>query len=284
MSLDESSRPGRLRLAGRVCVITGTARGVGRAAARLFTSEGAEVIGVDVDVDGNRRTQQLIEAAGGRAHLLDGDVNDPSLLLQIVDHCTRHFGRVDVLFNNAVWVVEDSVDDVDLEEWDRVMDTNVKAPLRYTQALTPLLTASGHGSIINHSSIDGVLTNPHLASYSISKAALGGLTRASAACLADRGIRANAIASGNATRSIDADNLGTGFSERLLASESVSWARMFKQLAWNTPGQRVGTVEDLARVALFLASDDSAFVNGVSLLVDGGRGSLTPGTGLIPED
>lgn len=275
--------PGAGRLASRVCVITGTARGVGRAAARRFADEGAHVVGVDIDAGGNAETARLVAEDGNEVTLLDGDVNDDALLGDVVEWCQRDHGRVDVLFNNAVHVVEGSVETTDLADWSPVMETNVKAPLRWTRALVPLLAASGRGSIINHSSIDGVYVNPHLALYSVSKAALGGLTRASAAALADRGIRANAIASGNATRSALDPEGGTAFARDLVASTvGVSWSRMFEQLAFNTPGQRIGTVEELAGVALFLASDDSAFVNGVTLLVDGGRGSLTPGTGLVP--
>lgn len=271
------------RLVGRVCVITGTASGVGRATARRFAAEGAHVVGVDINADGHRQTARQLEKDGHRAVLIDGDVNDDAVLDRVLAHCERQHSKVDVLFNNAVLLTQGTVDEVRLADWEPVMNTNVRAPLRWTQAFAPLLMRSGRGSIINHSSIDGVYANPHVALYSISKAALGGLTRATAASYADHGMRANAIASGNAIRSASDPAGGTAFADTLLASAEVSWARMFERLTDNTPGRRSGTVEELAGVALFLASDDSTFVNGATILVDGGRGSLTPGTGLVRD-
>jgi NAD(P)-dependent dehydrogenase (short-subunit alcohol dehydrogenase family) len=263
----------------RVCVITGTARGVGRAAAELFARHGGVVVGVDINGEGGHETLELIRSAQGRGSFVTADVADPETARIVAEHCEQQYGRVDVLFNNAATVAVDTVEEFDVVQWNRVMAVNVTGPLMLARRLAPSLAASGHGSIINHSSIDGILGNPTIASYSTSKAALNGLTRLMAYTYGRVGIRANSICSGNLSGSAAGSSVATGSS-----SQNPAARRMYENLEAETPGRRAGTIEEAASVALFLASDASSFVNGAEILVTGGRGSLTPGTivGLDP--
>jgi NAD(P)-dependent dehydrogenase (short-subunit alcohol dehydrogenase family) len=264
------------RLEDRVCVITGTATGAGYATALLFAEHGATVVGVDIEGALGRACATAVGERGGASSFIEGDVSDPALSEQVAQHCEREYGRCDVLFNNAAVVVSDTVETFDLANWNRVFQVNVIGPLLFSRALAPLLAVSGRGSIINHSSIDGIYGNPHVASYSASKAALDSLTRLMAHTYAAQGIRTNSIASGNISRSRGAP--APRRSGGLIETDPELRERLLKQVQDNTPGGRVGTAEDAADVALFFATDDSVFVNGVSLLVSGGRGALTPGT------
>jgi NAD(P)-dependent dehydrogenase (short-subunit alcohol dehydrogenase family) len=232
---------------------------------------------LDIDGDSGRETSKLVERAGGNGTFVEADVSDSDAVRALGEHCDREHGRVDVLFNNAAIGVNDTVESFDLEQWDRVMAVDVKGPLLCAQVLASQLAASGHGSIINHSSIDGVFANPHAASYSAAKAALNGLTRLMAHTYGKVGIRTNSISSGNLTGSASGAQLSR-IADGLIAGNPLVWTRMAEKIVENTPGGRVGTLEEAASVALFFASDDSAYVNGVDILVTGGRGALTPGT------
>jgi NAD(P)-dependent dehydrogenase (short-subunit alcohol dehydrogenase family) len=257
------------RLAGRVCVITGTARGVGRAAAELFASNGAVIVGVDIDEQGGRETLDLLLTASDSSSFVKADVADPDSARMIADHCRRTYGRVDVLFNNAALAQPDTVDLVGLDQWNRTLAVNLTGPMLFAQALAPLLAESGHGSIINHSSIDALFGNPRVGSYSVSKAALNGLTRLMAYTYGRLGIRANSICSGNLSASTALASPGT---------QNPAARQMYANLENETPGRRAGMIAEAAAVALFLASDEASFVNGSEILVTGGRGALTPGT------
>lgn len=271
------------RLAGRVCVITGSAAGVGRAASLLFAHEGATVVGVDIDAARGAQTAKLVADSGGAGSFFEADVADPHAVRALAAYCRDAYGRTDVLFNNAGKVVRDYVSSFSLADWNRVMAVNVNGPLLCAEAFSAALEESGRGSIVNHSSIDGIFGNPHVASLSVSKAALNSLTRLMAHTYGNRGIRANSICSGNlANLDNDTSSGGSGIGA-LNISESSLFARMVKGHPALTPGGRVGTVEQAASVALFLASDESAYVNGAEILLTGGRGVMTPGT-TLPSD
>ncbi|MFH5824645.1 SDR family NAD(P)-dependent oxidoreductase [Georgenia sp. AZ-5] len=271
---------GRRRLEDKVCVITGAGSGVGRVAARLFGAEGAIVVATDLDAETGAETVAAIVEQGGQAIFVHADLRERDNIEALAARCAEEFGRVDVLFNNAAIVVRDDVVDFDLEAWDDVMRVNVTAPLLLARALLPLLAVGGSASIVNHSSIDGVLANPFAASYSVSKAALNGLTRLMAHSYAGHGVRTNSLCSGGAARS------STGVTSVMsgVLRSDPAWAEQVKKLATSTPAGRSGTMEEVAAVALFLASDDSLHVNGTDLVVDGGRSALTPGTaGAVPR-
>lgn len=264
------------RLEGRVCVITGTASGTGYAAALLFAEHGAVVVGIDIDGDRGRACAQKITDGGGRATFIEGDVSVPMTSAAVAEHCKGHHGGCDVVFNNAAVFLPDTVTSVDVERFNRIFAVNVAGPLLLSEALAPLLASSGRGSIINHGSIDGAYGNPRLASYSASKAALDSVTRLMAHTYGAQGIRANAIASGY----IDETRSGAPRRRANSAREPDAELRqrLMRRIADATPGGRVGTAEDAAAVALFLASDEARFVNGASIPVTGGRGVITPGT------
>jgi NAD(P)-dependent dehydrogenase (short-subunit alcohol dehydrogenase family) len=266
--------PGEPILADRICVITGAASGVGAVSARLFAEHGAHVVLTDLPETKGADVCAQIVGRGGRATFLPADLSDLGQIEEFARQCEASFPRVDVLFNNAAIVARDDVLDYDIEVWEKVMRVNATAPLHLTRQLFPLLAKAAAGSVINHSSIDGVYGNPWATSYSVSKAALNGITRMMAHTLGAAGVRANAICSGGATHST------TGESSVMSATlrADPEWARRIGQLATKTPGGRAGSMEEIAEVALFLAVDGSRHVNGVSFLVDGGRSAVTPGT------
>lgn len=268
--------PSDRRLENRVCVITGTASGTGYAAALLFAEHGAVVVGVDIDGDRGRACAQKITHDGGRATFIEGDVSLPMVSAAVAEHCDRNHGGCDVVFNNAAELLPDAVNTVDIEQFNRVFAVNVAGPLLLSAALAPLLASSGRGSIVNHGSIDGAYGNPRLASYSASKAALNSVTRLMAHTYGAQGIRVNAIGSGYI------DQTRSGGRRRANdpgEPDAQLRERLMRRIAETTPGGRLGTYEDAAAVALFLASDDAHFINGASIPVTGGRGVITPGTG-----
>jgi NAD(P)-dependent dehydrogenase (short-subunit alcohol dehydrogenase family) len=266
--------PGEPLLADRICVITGAASGVGAVSARLFAEHGAQVVLTDLPETKGADVCAQIAGRGGRATFMPADLADLGQIEEFARRCDALFPRVDVLFNNAAIVARDDVLDYDVEVWEKVMRVNATAPLHLTRQLFPLLARAAAASVINHSSIDGVYGNPWATSYSVSKAALDGITRMMAHTLGAAGVRANAICSGGATRST------TGESSVMSATlrADPGWARRVEQLAAKTPGGRSGSMEEVAEVALFLAADGSRHVNGLSLVVDGGRSAVTPGT------
>lgn len=266
--------PGSL-LADRVCVVTGGASGVGAVSSRLFAAHGAHVVVTDLPDSRGPDVAAEISKHGGTADFIAADLLDLDQITALAQRCADDYPRVDVLFNNAAIVARDDVLNYDPGVWDRVMRLNASAPLHLTRALFPsLLKAVSSASIINHSSIDGVYGNPWATSYSVSKAALNGLTRMMAHTLGSAGQRANSLCSGGASASVTGE---TSLMSATLRADP-EWAARVHQLATRTPGGRTGTMEEVAEVALFLASDASRHINGVSLLVDGGRSAVTPGT------
>lgn len=237
------------RLEGRRAIVTGAASGIGKASATLFAAEGAAVLAVD------RAGKGLAAPAGGAAIEVDITENEAPEL--IVAEAVRSLGGIDVLFNNAGvngrWKIEDMTD----EAWDRVQAVNVRAPMRITRSALTELKKSRAGRIITTSSVMAEVTDIGLAAYCASKAGVAGLTRTLALELGKYGITANYILPGA---------IRTGMTLPLWDERpdiAEIWAK-------KSPLRRLGEPEDLARVALFLASDDACFVTGHGLSADGG--------------
>lgn len=258
----------------KIALITGAASGIGRIAAHLFAAHGARLILTDVADSAGEEVAAEIRSHGADATFLLCDLADLGQVEKLAAKCSDLAPRLDVLFNNAAIVARDDVLDYDVDTWERVMRVNATAPMHLTRHLVELLGAAEHASVVNHSSIDGVYGNPFATSYSVAKAALNAITRMTAHTLAPQGIRVNAVSSGGATRST------TGATSLMSATlrADPAWAERAENLAKRTPGGRVGAMEEVADVALFLASDASRHVNGTSIMVDGGRSALTPGT------
>lgn len=250
-------------LAGRVALITGAASGQGRAAGCLFAAHGARVAVVDVNDAGAHETVAMIEAAGGAALAIHADVSLQADVQHMVDATVVHFGRLDVLYNNAAVQMSGRLVDCTDADWDRTLSTNLSAIFWACRAAAGALRASGHGSIINTASVLGLIGSEGYAAYGAAKAGVVALTRQLATELAPS-VRANVLAPG----SIDTPRF------QAVAAAMPDPDAFLTGLRGNLPLRRLGTVDDTARVALFLASDASAYVSGAVIPCDGGLAAL----------
>jgi len=256
-----------MKLRQRVAAITGAAQGIGAACARAFADEGAHVVVSDVNEVGGMAVVRDIAAAGGMATFCRADVGDRSDAERLVAHAVEHYGRLDVLVNNAGIVHAAEFVDLAEEDFDRVLRVNLKGAFLCGQAavrqmLRQAPRADGHrGVVINMSSVNAVLAIANQVPYTVSKGALNQLTKAMAIGLADKGIRVVGIGPG----SIATELLKTA----VLANEAAR-ARILSR----TPMGRLGEPEEVARIAVFLASDDASYLTGTTVYPDGGRLAL----------
>lgn len=250
------------RLEGKVALITGAASGIGRATALLFAREGAKIVVADRDMAGSEQTVGLVKEAGGEAVAVQVEVTDAGQVEAAIQAAFDKFGQLDVLFNNA-GTGERVVSIMDLaeDEWERVMAVNVKGVfLGIKYGAAAMLKAGIKGSIINTASVAGLVGFAGHAAYSASKAGCLHLTKVAALELARSNIRVNAIAPAfTATAMVDE-----------LTSASRDPERARQKLAQVIPLGRLGTPEEIANAALFLASDESSFMTGAVLTLDGG--------------
>jgi NAD(P)-dependent dehydrogenase (short-subunit alcohol dehydrogenase family) len=248
-----------MRLKDKIAIITGAAGGIGRASALLFAREGARVAVVDMDENG-AATVDEIERAGGEAIFIKANVSAEALAQAAVAQAVGSFGGVDILFNNAAVSNFKGVIETDEAEIDRVLGTNVKSVFFCSKAVIPHMKRAGGGSIINTSSITGIVGAPGMAAYSTSKGAIITLTRTMALEHAEDGVRVNCLC----PASIDTPMLQSSF-DRQPDPRAARAANVKRH-----PIGRLGTAEDVAFFALFLASDESSFVTGGTHLIDGG--------------
>jgi NAD(P)-dependent dehydrogenase (short-subunit alcohol dehydrogenase family) len=248
-----------VRFEGKTALITGAGGGIGRQAAELFAREGARVVVADVDEDGGEAAVRAIAAAGGEASFVRTDVSQSTSVREAVEHAESHFGALHVLMNNAGIFPDDDSDPVDTPEevWDRVVDVNLKGVFLGCKHGIPALLRAGGGAIVNTASFVAVMgaATPQIA-YTASKGGVLALTREVAIVYARRGIRANALCPGP---------VNTPLLEQLLADPAARARRLV-----HIPMGRLAEAHEVARAALFLASDDAAYVNGTTFLVDGG--------------
>jgi len=247
-------------LRGKVAIVTGAATGIGRASAVLFAQAGARVALADVRAPELAQAVAAVRAAGGEAASITADLARPEECAAVVEAAVRAFGRLDVLLNNAgvgTMVVGGTVESIALEHWDLAQDVNVRAMYLVSRAAVPHMRSAG-GAIVNIASVSafrGSVERPSHA-YAASKGAVLSLTRAMAASYGRDGIRVNAICPGTIRTRLTAD--------------IVEGAERAAKEGRGIPLGRVGEPEDIARCALFLASDDAAFVSGATLVADGG--------------
>ena len=245
-----------MRLRGKVALISGGARGVGAATARLFAREGAGVVIGDVLEREGHEVASEIAAAGGEASFVELNVTSETDWQGAVDEAVSRFGKLDVLVNNAGIYLRGYVEETSSEDWDRVVEVNAKGAFLGTRAAIPAMREAGGGSIVNIASFNSLVGTTTSAAYNASKAAVRLLTKSTAVQYAEDGIRANVIHPGPLRTAM----FLSGFPDE----EAVESRRALVPLG------RIGTAEDIAYGALFLASDESSYMTGSDLVIDGG--------------
>lgn len=246
-----------MRLEDKVALISGGARGMGAVEAKLFTTEGAKVVIGDVLEEDGRRTEAEINEAGGECLFVPLDVTSEAQWQAAVKSAVGRFGKLDILVNNAGIYRTERVEEVSGELWDQVMGINAKGVFLGTKHAIPEMRNAGGGSIINISSVAGLVGNHISAAYSASKGAVRLLTKSTAIQYAKEGIRCNSVHPGTIETPMTAD---------MLSDHQYRQDRMER-----TPLGRLGTAQDVAYGVLYLASDESSFVTGSELVIDGGR-------------
>ena len=242
------------RLAGRVAIITGGGNGIGRATALRFAQEGAAVVIADVDAEQGHATVAAIEDADGQAQFVETNVTNRASTDAMAEAAAEAFGGIDILVNNAGITRDARLQKMTEDEFDQVIDVNLKGVFNCTKAVVPAMADNGGGRILNAASIVGRYGNFGQTNYVAAKSGVIGMTKTWARELGRKGITVNAVA--------------PGFIDTAMV-DSVP-EKVITQLEEKTPLQRLGQPEDIANAYLFLASDEAAFVTGTVLSVDGG--------------
>jgi NAD(P)-dependent dehydrogenase (short-subunit alcohol dehydrogenase family) len=255
-----------MRLQGKAAIVTGAGSGIGAATAKCFAAEGARVVVSDLDGGAARATADAIAAAGGAAVAVAADVARIADVQGLVDQAVRAYRRVDVLMNNAGILGTTPFLELTEAEWDRVIGVNLKGMFLVGQAVARRMVQDGQGgAIINVSSINAVVAIPTAVAYCVSKGGVKQLTSVMALALAPHKIRVNAIGPGTVV---------TGMTRDMVANPEALRAVLSR-----TPIGRPAQPEEIARIALFLATDESSYLTGTTIYADGGR---LPLNGVVP--
>jgi NAD(P)-dependent dehydrogenase (short-subunit alcohol dehydrogenase family) len=253
-----------VRLADKVAIITGAGSGIGRATAQLFAREGARVVVAEINAETGAETARRIVAAGGVASAIPTDVTESADIQRMIAFAVETYGALHILMNNACWSRALPAVELAEEDWERTIAACLRSVYLGAKYAIPHMIAAGGGSIINISSVNGLITNPGFSAYSAAKAGVLGLTRNLALDYGRQGIRVNAICPG------------------FIASNERSLARLEadplerRAMIETQVLDRWGRPEDIASAALFLASDESSFMTGATLVVDGGLTIQSP--------
>ena len=249
-----------MRFADQVVIVTGGAQGIGRACVEAFAAEGAAVVIAEIDAEGGEKAAEAIRAGGGRAQFIQTVVCDAAQAQRLVDQTLAAFGRLNVLINNAGIIKTAEFLEISEADFDAVLRVNLKGVFLVGQAAARVMARQGRGAIVNMSSANAVVAIPNQVPYVTSKGAVNQLTKVMALALADKGVRVNAIGPG----SILTDLL------KVVMSDEAARQRILSR----TPMGRCGEPAEVAKVALFLASDDASYLTGQCIYPDGGRLAL----------
>jgi len=249
-------------LENKVAIVTGAASGIGEATARRFAREGAMVVVADIRGAKAEAVAKAIAEGGGEAGSIEVDVADAASVAAMVDYAVGRYGRLDVLFNNAGTLRPGTAVELSVEDWDFVMGVNVRSVFLGAKYAVPHMVAQGGGSIINTASISGLHGDGGAVCYAASKAAVINLTRALSTDHGPQGVRVNAICPGT---------IETPPVRRMMAEPAVLERNVMAHAL-----RRLGRPEEIAAAALWLASDESSFVSGEAIVVDGGLRAQSP--------
>lgn len=252
--MPENSPQVTVDLAGNVALVTGASRGLGRAIAVALARCGATVACVARNVDKLKETEATIAAAGGKAAVFAGDVTDGEAVQRIVGEVVERFGGLHILVNNAGITRDTLLPRMQDQQWDDVINANLRGTFLFTRAATRPMMSQRYGRVINVSSVSGLVGNPGQSNYSASKAGVIGFTRSAAKELAGRNITVNAVA--------------PGFIETEMTEVLGETVR--EEVKKRIPAKRLGKPEDVAEAVVFLASPAAAYITGQVLTIDGG--------------
>ena len=244
------------RLTDKVCLITGTASGIGKATAELFAIEDAIVVCTDIDRKNGKKVVEQLKSKNKRCTFYHLDVTNEDSWKNVIDSLQKAFGKLDVLINNAGQLLMKTIQDTSLNEWEFIQKVNVTSMFLGTKLALPLMRKSNGASIVNLSSIYGLVGAPNAVAYEASKGAIRLFTKGAAAEYAEHGIRVNSVHPGV---------IETPMADHLLADTSIR-----SQILGPTLLRRAGKPNEIAAAILFLASDDASFMVGSELVVDGG--------------
>lgn len=248
-----------MRLDGKVAIVTGAASGIGRATVRRFVAEGARVVLGDIDADG---LVALEAELGNAVHGVRTDVSVPVEVEHLVDSAVERFGAIDVLFSNAGIEFPSTITEIDPADWNRVISVNLSSVFLCAKYALPHMIRGGGGSIINTASQLGLVGYPNFAVYNAAKGGVINLTRNMALDYAENNVRVNAVCPGP----IDTPHI-----ERQVAGlDPQGREEVYRKIVELLPVRRLGTADEIANGVLFLASDESSFMTGATLVIDGG--------------
>ena len=242
-----------MRLKDKTAIITGGGTGIGLATAHAFCQEGAKVI-----LFGRRKEklEKAVEKLGGSAIIVQGDMTNNNDLDKLINETLHNFKKIDILVNNAGLFNGSPLHEISDSQWDEIMDINIRSVFQLTRRVLPVMLSQKYGSIIHISSILGLIAVPQVAAYNVSKGALNQFSRSIAVEYGSSGIRSNSICPGLIATDMTADLMKD--------------ADLMKEWSKEYPIGRFGKPEDVANACLYLASDESSFVTGITLPIDGG--------------
>jgi len=250
-----------MRVAGKAALITGATSGIGEATAILFAEEGASVAVIGRDVERGHAVEERIRSSGGQAVFVPADVRRANDCQRAVGETLDAFGRLDVLFNNAgVYVANDALGCSE-EEWDAQVDTSLKGAFLMSKFSLPHMVAQGSGSIVNCSSGWGLVGGEKAVAYCAAKGGMVLMTKAMALDHGSQGVRVNAVCPGDTDTPMEREDA---------KSQGLSWDEYVRWAVEGRPIARMASPDEIARAVLFLASDESSFITGAALPVDGG--------------